>query len=125
MAVSARADDFYFSLCCLRRIHISNKLPDVTEQSEIKIGNDEFDRRWRIMTNRTTTLQAMLTPEFCAKIDEIAAQASGSFYFDNNWFRLVELGDFTSNKRTERYEAMIDFMCDVAESIERTDKEAD
>jgi hypothetical protein len=37
----------------------------------------------------------------------------------------VELGDFTSNKRTERYEAMIDFMCDVAESIERTDKEAD
>jgi hypothetical protein len=114
IAVSVRADSFAFTL---RPDNVAWKLVESLGHHEIKVGDKEFDRRWRINSNQPETLKAVLLPELRHQIDQSAAR-QGEFMLEYGYVRYRELGDFDNPKRVARYESMIGLMCDLAEAIE-------
>jgi len=114
LAVSAHARAFAFSL---RREYLGWKLVSLFGFTDVKIGDEVFDQRWRIKTTNAATLQALLLPELRAKISNAAA-SSGDFYLENDWIRYREKGSFSNDKVVARLEGMVPMMCDLAEAID-------
>jgi len=114
LAVSVHAHAFAFSL---RREFLLGKLGGLFGFTDVKIGDEVFDQRWRIKTTHAATLQALLLPELRAKISNAAA-SSGDFYLENDWIRYREKGSFTNPKVVARLESMVELMCDLAEAID-------
>ena len=114
LAVAAKANGFIFSL---QPENFVWKIFEFFGQHEIKIGDEEFDKRWRINANDAPTLQMLLLPELRAKIEQTSARF-GEFYLDHDWIRYREQGTFSDAKRVARLEGMVGLMCDLAQAIE-------
>jgi hypothetical protein len=135
IATATRASRLTFSL---QPEHAGAKLAELLGQHENKIGDEEFDRRWRIFTNEPAALSALLVPELRAQINESAFKAGqfcnknwlnyvlvkftywgqGEFYLNGGWLRYREGGHFSNEDRVTRYESMVGLMCDLAEATE-------
>jgi len=114
LAVSTHDNGFTFSL---RRENIGWKLVELLGFHEVTLGDEAFDKRWRINASDAATLQALLLPELREKINASAAQF-GAFTLENDWIRYREQGVFSNDKLVARFEGMVGLMCDLAEAIE-------
>jgi hypothetical protein len=114
LAVATHANQFTFSL---RQRDASWGLMALRDDGEVKIGDDDFDRRWRFNSNDGTTLRTLMTPELRGKIDQFGNQI-GAFFLENDWICYRESGDFSNSERVGRYEKMVGLMGDLAEAIE-------
>jgi hypothetical protein len=118
LAVDARANGFTFSL---HWKGITRKLVERFGAPEITTGEEEFDRRWRIHASDVETLRTAIPPGLRVKIDR-SSDKFGEFCLDNDWMRYRERATIFNAGPVKRMEGMVDWMCDLAESIEAVTK---
>jgi hypothetical protein len=115
LVVAANANHFKFAL---HRRGLIRKLGGFLGVHETTIGDEEFDRRWRITASDMTTLQSVLSPELRTKIDQSANNFS-EFNLYNDWIRYREQATISNSGPLRRMEGMVELMCDLAEAIEK------
>ncbi len=81
-------------------------------------GDAEFDSAIKAQTNSADLLNRALTPELRQSMVRLLKSAKGSLYLGNGVLAYAELGLISSEATRERFEQMIAFMNDLAESIE-------
>jgi len=116
MAVAVNSHDFEFAL---QPETLETKVREFFGETEVKVGDAVFDRRWRVDTSRRETLLALLTPELRAKITQAADRGGQSeFRIEYKWLCYREKGTFASDGRLRRCEGMLDLMFELADAIE-------
>ena len=86
---------------------------------EIEVGDPAFDRHWFIQTNAPDYLRAALIPELRAKLAQIVAQGGdGTCETTEGTIRYAERGWFSDRRRAERYAAVLEAVCDLADIAE-------
>jgi hypothetical protein len=81
---------------------------------EIKVGDEAFDREWFIQTNAPDFLAAGLLPELQRKIQT----HDGKWKLEEGEVIYSEKGSFSDRERCERFIAIADAACDLADVAE-------
>jgi hypothetical protein len=118
-AVTARAAMAGALTFTLQKRSFLTKVEKLFGVHEVTMGNAEFDRAWFVQTNQPEFLRAALIPELRAKlIGALHTGDKGKFELKNNEVKYAEAGDFSDAKRRDRFTALADVMCDLADVAE-------
>jgi hypothetical protein len=86
---------------------------------EVTVGNAEFDRAWFMRSNRPVFLRAALIPELRAKLmAALHGGITGKFELKGGEVKYAEIGGFSDQKRTDRFAALADVVCDLVDVAE-------
>lgn len=103
----------------LRKRDFSARLTQLFSSRPISTDDAEFDQAWFVQTNEPEFLRAALIPELRAQLMEVRrAGSKGSFELALAVVKYAETGYFTSAKRTGRFAALADVVCDLADMAE-------
>lgn len=86
---------------------------------EAVVDDAEFTKAWFVQTNQPDFMSAALIPELRAKL--MAARRAGSngkFELKDGKVKYVEIGRFGDAKLCDRFAALADAMCDLADVAE-------
>ncbi len=83
-----------------------------------KTGHAEFDAVIEVRTNNTQSMRELLTPERTHWLKDTLTKAKATVYIGSGNLAYAELGLITDEITRQRFEATVDFLCDLAESIE-------
>ncbi len=83
-----------------------------------KTGNSNFDSVIEIRTSHEQKFQALLTEARMQWILNTLKSNKGSIYLGNGNWAYAELGLITDDQRRERFAAMLNLLCDLAEELE-------
>jgi hypothetical protein len=103
----------------LKKQGLGTKISELFGAKEITVGDTAFDQAWFVQTNQPEFLRAALIPELRERL--LAAQRqqrSGAFELKNGAVQYAEIGSFADAKRTERFAALADLVCDLADVAE-------
>ena len=100
-----------------------SKIAEIFGVREITVGDANFDQAWFIRTNQPEFLRAALIPEVRAALDGALAGAGlgcrgANFQLEQNAIVYSEIGDFSDERRSRRFEqipAALAALADVAE----------
>jgi hypothetical protein len=86
---------------------------------EAVVDDAEFAQIWFVQTNQPDFMSAALIPELRAKLMSARqAGANGKFELKGGQVKYVEVGGFADKKLSERFAALADVMCDLADVAE-------
>jgi hypothetical protein len=86
---------------------------------EAVVDDAEFAKAWFVQTNQPDFMSAALIPELRAKLMAARqAGANGKFELKDGKVKYVEIGGFGDTKLTDRFAALADVMCDLADVAE-------
>ncbi|HXC01109.1 MAG TPA: hypothetical protein VNU49_00555 [Opitutaceae bacterium] len=86
---------------------------------EAVVDDADFSKAWFVQTNQPDFMSVALIPELRVKL--MAARQAGSngkFELKGGQVKYVEMGSFSEVKRSERFAALADVMCDLADVAE-------
>ncbi len=95
------------------------KIGEMFGQLALTTRDAGFDAEWVARSNRPEFFSAALLPELRAKL--MAAHAAGShgrFTLADGLVTYAESGSFADAKRCERFPALVDIVCDLADIAE-------
>lgn len=103
----------------LKRRGLGARLAELFGRHRIKSGHPAFDLNWSATSNQPEFFGAALLPELCAKLEAArVAGARGTFGLRAGVVRYAETGNFADAKRTARFDALTDILCDLADIAE-------
>jgi hypothetical protein len=99
----------------LVRQGFGTKISEWFGAKELTVGDEAFDARWFIKTNRGEFVQAALLPEIRARIDAVAALGGRALRIEvkNGWANYVERGG-VSTKSLQRAEQALSLLEELA-----------
>ncbi len=103
----------------LNKRGLGTKLTELLGKQSIKTGEKAFDDAWHIASNQPEFFGAALLPEFCAKLAAARLVGRrGAFELKAGMVQYAETGSFLDPKRTARFDALADIVCDLADIAE-------
>jgi hypothetical protein len=103
----------------LRKKDFSARLNQLFSSRPVTTDDTEFDKAWFVQTNQPEFLRAALIPELRARLMEVRrAGSKGTIELEHAAVKYAESGYFTSAKRTGRFLALADVVCDLADIAE-------
>jgi hypothetical protein len=86
---------------------------------EAVVDDEGFTKVWFVQTNQPDFMSAALIPELRAKLTAARqAGANGKFELKSGQVKYAEVGGFADAKLSERFAALADVMCDLADVAE-------
>jgi hypothetical protein len=86
---------------------------------EAVVDDAAFAKGWFVQTNQPDFMGAALIPELRAKLMAARqAGANGKFELKSGEVKYAEVGDFSVSTRCDRFAALADVMCDLADVAE-------
>jgi hypothetical protein len=83
-----------------------------------KSGNTDFDEVIDVRSNQSERLHMLLDQKTLTWIATTLKIAKGSLYFGNGTLVYTELGLISNDASRQRFEQVLEFLCDFAESVE-------
>ena len=103
----------------LKRRSPGARLAELFGWHRIRSGHPAFDLNWSATSNQPEFFGAALLPELCTKLEAARiAGARGTFALKAGVVRYTETGNFADAKRTARFDALTDIVCDLADIAE-------
>ena len=103
----------------LKKQGFTTKIAELFGAHEITVGDAEFDQAWFVQTNQPEFMRAALIPELRTKLmAALHAGLSGAFELKGGDVKYAEVGTFADAKRTERFVALAEVVCDLADVAE-------
>jgi hypothetical protein len=103
----------------LKKQGFSTMLTELFGMPKIFTGDEEFDAAWFVQTNQPEFMRALLLPELRAKLMTVRqAGAKGKFELRGGEIKYTEAGLFADTKLSERFAALADIICDLADAVE-------
>lgn len=96
------------------------KQRDSGGQSRWKSGNPDFDAAIDVRSNAGKRLRAVLDDAALNWIASTLKKNKGSLYLGNGTVVYTELGLISNETTRKRFEQVIEFLCDLAETVENT-----
>lgn len=93
---------------------VGSKVMGLFGTKEVKVGNAVFDDRWFVRSNAPEFFAAALIPEIQHKIQELP----GTWKLEEGAVNYRERGMFTDLARCERFAAVAEAACDLADIAE-------
>ncbi|HTQ30461.1 MAG TPA: hypothetical protein VMI53_04570 [Opitutaceae bacterium] len=103
----------------LRKQGFATRIIELFGAHEITVGDAEFDKAWFVQTNQPGFMRAALIPEMRAKLmAALHAGLPGAFELNGRDVKYAEVGTFADAKRIERFAALGEVLCDLADVAE-------
>lgn len=116
VTVAAAASPLTFTM---KKRGLSTKIAGLFGAHEIAVGDAEFDKAWFVQANQPEFMRAALIPELRAKLmAALRAGLSGAFQLNGSEVSYSETGTFADAKRADRFVALTELACDLADVAE-------
>jgi len=103
-----------------RRMTFFEVVAKLFRKNEAKIGDETFDKKWVLTTNRPDFMCTALLPEMREKILRLSGGsfASGFYKCETYKVQYAEQGSFATAKVCARFDNLAALVCDLADVVE-------